>query len=217
MRSLASDPLSAQIDLRAHWPSIRDQGDRGSCLACSASDAHNFARPLPHLLSAEYLFYSASLYMAQFDVQQGLTFFAAQSALESDGQPHDAEWPLLTQQPMTWAPPEITTLWHAKLVLGLSDHTSIVDRIKASMPVILVIRLTADFLDENAGAEIIPANGAGFGSHAVLAVGYGADSTSEYVLIRNSWGSGWRSNGYAWLPLDYLNDKLVAHAAVTPI
>jgi KDEL-tailed cysteine endopeptidase len=33
--------------------------------------------------------------------------------------------------------------------------------------------------------------------HAVVAVGYGTDSTAGgYYLVRNSWGTGWGENGY---------------------
>jgi C1A family cysteine protease len=53
------------------------------------------------------------------------------------------------------------------------------------------------------------------GGHAVDAVGYdenmkikninpGGVETTGALLIRNSWGSGWGSSGYGWLPYDYV-------------
>ena len=35
-------------------------------------------------------------------------------------------------------------------------------------------------------------------NHAVDAIGYGVDQStgSEYILVRNSWGSGWGEGGY---------------------
>lgn len=38
------------------------------------------------------------------------------------------------------------------------------------------------------------------GSHAFMITGY----NNDYFLIRNSWGSSWGNNGYAWMPGDYL-------------
>lgn len=53
------------------------------------------------------------------------------------------------------------------------------------------------------------------GGHAVDAVGYddkmkikninpGAKETTGALLIRNSWGTGWGSGGYGWLPYEYI-------------
>lgn len=53
------------------------------------------------------------------------------------------------------------------------------------------------------------------GGHAIVAVGYddsmkikntniGAKETKGAFLIRNSWGTGWGSSGYGWLPYDYV-------------
>ena len=53
------------------------------------------------------------------------------------------------------------------------------------------------------------------GGHAIMAVGYddsmkiknsnpGAVETTGALLIRNSWGTGWGSGGYGWLPYEYV-------------
>jgi C1A family cysteine protease len=53
------------------------------------------------------------------------------------------------------------------------------------------------------------------GGHAIVAVGYddsmkiknanpGAVETTGALLIRNSWGTGWGSSGYGWLPYEYV-------------
>ncbi len=57
------------------------------------------------------------------------------------------------------------------------------------------------------------------GGHAVDAVGYddkmkiknsnkGAKETKGAFLIRNSWGTGWGSEGYGWLPYEYVLEGL---------
>jgi C1A family cysteine protease len=53
------------------------------------------------------------------------------------------------------------------------------------------------------------------GGHAIVAVGYddnmkiknanpGAVETKGALLIRNSWGTGWGTAGYGWLPYEYV-------------
>jgi C1A family cysteine protease len=57
------------------------------------------------------------------------------------------------------------------------------------------------------------------GGHAVMAVGYddtirikntgvGATETVGALLFRNSWGTGWGSAGYGWLPYEYVLRRL---------
>jgi C1A family cysteine protease len=202
-----------EVDLRGKFPPLREQGARATCLACSTSDVHQFVRPLPHALSAEYLFHAASLYETAFDSKKGLLLSSAQKALESDGQPHDDEWPLSKEQPDPWHPPPVTTLWRARLKQRNVGPTDIVDHIQRAIPVVVAIKLTAEFLARGPSAVLAP-SGSGFGGHAIVAVGYGTLKRAGYLLIRNSWGPAWKDNGHAWLPVAYLNDKLMSYAVV---
>lgn len=216
MTGLAVGAPTIEIDLRGQFPPPREQGARASCLACSASDVHQFVRPLPHALSAEYLFHAASLYETHFDPKKGLLLSSAQKALDREGQPHDDEWPLSKEHPDPWHPPAVTTLWRAKLKQRNVGPTDIVDHLKIAVPVVVAIKLSADFVARGPSAVLSPA-GPGFGGHAVVAVGYGTLKREEYLLIRNSWGPAWKDNGYAWLPVAYLHDKLLSYAVVAPL
>jgi len=46
------------------------------------------------------------------------------------------------------------------------------------------------------------------GGHAVLCVGY--DDSTQRVLVRNSWGSGWGMGGYFTMPYSYINSPNLA-------
>ena len=51
--------VTAMVDLRAQFGAVRDQGDRPTCLAFAASDAHAACRPHWEPLSSEYAFFHA--------------------------------------------------------------------------------------------------------------------------------------------------------------
>jgi hypothetical protein len=176
------------------------------------------AQDLDHPLSAEYLFFQAAQLMPRSDVTRGLTFQAAQSALRDHGQPHEDEWPYQIVEPKPWLPPAVTTIWSADLALDPTQELSaIIGQIRSGRPVILAIRLAAGFLDVQGPVYRVSPLGPGFGGHAVLAVGLGVDASGdEFLLVRNSWGEGWGLAGHAWLPVQYLADKMISFGTTLP-
>jgi len=38
--------------------------------------------------------------------------------------------------------------------------------------------------------------------HAITAVGWGDEGGQEYLIVRNSWGTGWGDQGYIKVALD---------------
>lgn len=203
--------ITASIDLRGLWAGVRDQGHRPTCLACAASDGHSAAHALDHHLSAEYLFYHGTQQMPLKDPGDGLTFEVAHSALIANGQPSELEWPYQLSMPDPWLPPPVKKLWFGELS-GFTTVASIFDVLAQGAPVVLGVRIVAGFLNVQTPPHVIDPSGPGAGGHAVLAVGIGRRSSAandDLLLIRNSWGPLWGEGGYAWLPVEYLSDKLI--------
>jgi hypothetical protein len=203
--------VSIEVDLRAQWPVVRDQGNRQSCLACSTSDAHMLGHSLSNPLSAEFLYYHAAQRMPGKEFRGGLTFDAVDDALQVDGQPLESEWAYETSQPKNWIVPAVSKIWHATLGVMAGDQAVLLQgALTNSCPVVLGIRMTGEFMVVKKSPYIISANGQGFGAHAVLAVGLGnAAGYGTLVLIRNSWGTRWGDKGYAWLDHKYLSHNLI--------
>lgn len=207
------------VDLRATWPDARDQNGRNTCLACATSDAHAHAHGITEALSAEYLLHHAAKRMPGHDATRGLTFEAVEHALETQGQPTELQWPYLGATAPVKTPPAFSNRWFGECKSPGSGGKAAKQLLEANTPIVLGILLTQAFMDPIPDPYVIPAKGTAIpAGHAVLGVGLGVHpSIGDVILIRNSWGPRWANAGHAWLAINYLDDKLVAHRAVSPL
>ncbi len=91
--------------------------------------------------------------------------------------------------------------------VGLSDFNDIQTALAGGLPVQIGILVFESF--EKVGSDgMVPLPKSTeklMGGHAVLAVGYKTINNSPYLIVRNSWGTGWGDHGYFYLPASYLN------------
>lgn len=215
----------ADIDLRhLVGAAVLDQGSRPTCVAFSASAAHEAARTRngtqPEHLSPEAVWnYSTRHGTAGED---GMVLADVAPALSEDGQPLLAAWPYCdghAARPETAGEPP----WHRAELASLplardADEARLEDALAAGQPVILVIEVTDEFnTPGDDGLIEVPDIRVGHGTyHAVTCVGAASHPIAgRHLLIKNSWGEEWGLGGYAWLPIRYLT-AFAAEAAVIP-
>ena len=206
--------IKVLVDLRDQFGDIRNQGERPTCMAFAASDAHSFARGSASPLSVEYAYFHAVQKRANTDRTTGVSFDAMSEAIADDGQPLETGWPYIPKLTAgdPWVPPkEPGDLFYrkaTKLKGGIVDITASLD---SGHPVVMVMNISIGFFNPPAN-EALPAliGEPRVNTHAVIAVGRGENTHGRCLLIRNSWDTGWGDGGYAWIHEDYLIPRLLA-------
>jgi C1A family cysteine protease len=203
-------------DLRVGLPAIKDQGRRGTCVACAATAAHEVIRAEGVDLSVEFLHWASKRRDALPVHSEGTTLTAAKDALDQDGQPPEERWPYddtRDQWAATYRPPtaamdqaERRRLNGGELIQPTA--TAVRDALDRGRPVVIGVRLYATWYGVGSdGVIALPTAGSlDFGGHAVLVVGYRGDD----LIVQNSWGSDWGEGGSAYLPSVYLDRYAVA-------
>ena len=203
-----------KIDLRKLFGPVRDQGQRGTCLAFAASDTHAALRGAWAPLSCEFLFYHAQR-RANRKPTEGAILASVLEALRHDGQPHENGWPYLAEVPTDlsqWVPPAgVSPLFRRASDNSANAMDTIIAELARGHPVIVLTRLSwsFDWVKADGIIDEAPGERPDFGRrHAVIAVGHGEIRGQRAALIRNSWGDGWGAGGYGWLTEKYAGPRV---------
>lgn len=209
--------ISVSKDLSTQFGPARTQGHRPSCLAFALSDLNRFLHQNVEELSVEYLLHHAAKEMPGWTPTSGLTIDAGLKALAQPGQPEECLYEYQSAKPEfpLTCPPALSPLYTSICGNNSLVIPDIAAKISAGTPVVLGVRMSYEFYQPIDGVVADSLNcPVGIG-HAILAVGLGTHASNgmEYFLVRNSWGSGWGNNGYAWLSTQYLKNHLLASFA----
>ena len=213
--------LSVERDLRFRFGAARDQGARPTCLAFAASDFHAALRGGCIPLSCEFVFYHAQR-RAHRKPTEGADLASMLDALREDGQPAETDWPYLASLPSdlcAWSPPaQIGPRFRRRGARRGAEFKEVIEILDEGSPALILMTLSDSFYLPRAGGIVVTPPSENVDPtrrHAVVAVGYGLTDGDCAILIRNSWGSGWGLDGYAWLPRPYLEPRLLHLAVLT--
>jgi Papain family cysteine protease len=203
---------AALVDLRPSLPAVRDQGQRGTCVAFAVTAAHEVARSAPAVpddLSEEALYWGCK--RTDGNWHAGTTFDSASIAIGRWGQPLETVWPYdgYRADGVAYSPPGRAGgkgWFKSGLDRVATDLPDVRSLLNAGRPVALGLTVFDTLLrpDPTGRIQEPAAGSAPRGRHAVLAVGHQATE----LLIRNSWGASWALNGYAWIADGYLERHL---------
>ena len=200
--------IIVDTDLRPLLGPARNQGQRPTCLAFAVTSAHEALRDDASYLSTEYLaFFGAR--RSHRSPRRGLNQVSVAQALQDDGQPDEAAWPYSERllEAVRWTPPRTTATFHkARITFSQRSVTEVREVLRQGAPVALLVAATrAMYMPDVEGVvRPGPSDAIATRRHALLAVGSGHADDGRYLLVRNSWGISWGTQGHGWLPERYV-------------
>jgi len=219
------------IDLRAWCPPIENQGSLGSCTAnAGVAMMEYFERRAfgKHIDASRLFLYKATRNMLHWTGDTGAFLRSTMGALVLFGAPPEEYWPYIVadyeKEPPAFCyafAQNYQAIQYYRLDPPGTTKSALLTHIKTNLaggiPSMFGFTVYASYTQAGTTGKIpYPTKGEKIvGGHAVVAVGYddnlkikntftGATETKGALLIRNSWGTGWGSNGYGWLPYEYV-------------
>jgi C1A family cysteine protease len=220
--------LAPSVDLRAFCSPIVDQGPLGSCTANAAAGLVEYfeKRSFGRYISASRLFiYKTTRDLLGVTGDTGAYLRSTMGALALFGAPPEQYLPYnvntFDAEPSAFCyafGANYQALQYFRLdAAGLTGDQvlqSIKTFLDGGFPSMFGFPVYDEYmhLPANGLAAYPSANSTLYGGHANDAVGYddnlmiGPDKGA--LLVRNSWGTGWGLNGYAWLSYKYVTEQL---------
>lgn len=223
--------LSNPVDLREWCSPIEDQGDLGSCTAqAGVALVEYYERRAfrKHIDASRLFLYKVTRNLLELTGDTGAYLRTTMGALVLFGVPPERYWRYRIDD-FDVEPPAFCYSYAQSYQAiryyrldppGISGDellTRIKGFLKAGFPAAFGFPVYSSIWQASGTGDIpFPAPGEKLlGGHAVVAVGYkddkkianenpGGKETTGAILIRNSWGTGWGSNGYGYLPYRYV-------------
>ncbi len=210
------------IDFRADCPPVVSQGATSSCVGQSWKAAFEIKESLmglPHepLSALQPYYHSRRMTQPRGPLFDGGTYIRdCARVVRKLGMAPEETWPFtnLFRRVGRRPPPRVDVggfersggTFYKILEIGDAKLRAIADALMSGDPIVFGTRVSRSFMS-NEGPLVIEKPDAGdpiVGGHAMVIVGCRWRSGFFEVLVRNSWGTGWREGGYAWLSTSFV-------------
>jgi C1A family cysteine protease len=204
---------AANIDFRADFSPVENQGALGSCTANAVAGVIEYLEKKAYnkYLDASRLFiYKTARLLDNIEGDGGSSVRTACKALRILGVCPEKYMPYTTDTGWDNEP----TAFQFALAQGYQAIDYYTPGLKVAnwkttlknkIPIIFGFDVVWDNVPSTGILTMPTGNYDIAGGHAVVAVGYNTD----YIIFRNSWGKSWGESGYGYMPWAYLTDELI--------
>lgn len=202
------------VDLRNMFPDVEDQGSYNSCTAFATgalvqyylSQKKDLVLWKDFKFSEAYQWYFARLKIGSQNKNEGVSLRDCFKVIQQSGFTQKDDWDFKNG---AYTYPNVKARIAAafyKLYLkelpkyyAINDIEEIKNVLSNDRVVVFGISVTESFELLNKNNQVWTTfDGSPLGRHALLVVGY----DDKNFLVRNSWGTSWGVNGYAYIPFD---------------
>jgi len=217
-------PAAGEVDWRTKGAvtGVKDQGQCGSCWSFSATGsmeaAHFFKTNMLVSLSEQNLM-DCSTAEGNQGCNGGLMDQAFDYVIKNKGIDTEQSYPYTTSGP------NACKFSASNIGATISSYTDISSGSESELtsaidgrPVSVAIDASHNsFQLYSSGVYYEPACSSSQLDHGVLAVGYGTQGSSDYYIVKNSWGSSWGTSGYILMSRNRNNNCGIATVASYPV
>ncbi len=226
-RDLSAVVLPSAVDLSPQMPAVGNQGQESSCVAWASAYALRgyearedvWSSVAPKTTDPAHNFSPSFVYnQINGGHDGGSAIPTALGLMQQEGAATLADMPYVAGQ-FTTQPTAAALADAANYKLSTfgyiapTDIGSMKAQLATGIPVVLAIKVYANFFALGNNQIYTGAGGAYEGGHAVTIVGY--NDAKQALEIINSWGTAWGTAGYGWISYSALGQIAVeAYSAV---
>lgn len=217
------------VDLRADFSEIRDQGSLGSCTAFATTSIleYMFNRIGENgdkvKLSPRFVYYNVCHDENGNLEDKGSSFFDVYKSLKDTGACEESFCKYIDDESQEKPSPDsyenagkYKVLKAMEVTIGKED---IIATLSEGYPVGISVRVFPSFASDSNGFVFAPTDAETASAdklwHAMTIVGY--SKSKDVFVVRNSWGAGFGDNGYCYMSFSYLQDYCRQATVVTEV
>jgi C1A family cysteine protease len=210
--------LPPRYSTTGYQPPVRDQGAEGTCVAFATTAVADYYEKLHRYpdrkrLSPRYVYYRGKLLEGSLG-EEGMYPRNAMKALVQFGCCHEDQWPYVAGDTTVpdLGPLDTEAARHKSITYArLSSVTEMKYSLISNGPFVIALPVYPSWYDAETNGGFVPMPSSGeqcIGGHALAVTAFNNAYHGGVFQLKNSWGTGFTSSGYLYVPFGYVTKFL---------